>query len=350
MLNLDNIRSSLQERFPQWTAWIDRLPIEEGSGPFPTDNDGRKVFYDSRLMSYCTEEIQRFYIAQQLLHLRFQHHERGRDRDRAAWKRATDAVVNRMLRDEGFQLPMDATLLADDTERSAEELYEIILAGMKDMISPNPGKEIEPPDQKPKPDQKPQAGKSTEGAEREIEDPGLAAAVQGLSAMLEPSYQLDFDWFPGNVIRDGMLPWQFRPYPVAHAEILLDTSASVDTDLLRYFVKGVKALMQEDAVIRVGCFDTRFYGFHEIHSEADIDALELRGAGGTNFTVAVNAFTGDAENQIIFTDGYAEMPEQRCDAVWVVYGNMPIHPKGGRVIYAKPAEEKEKHEIDFLST
>ena len=56
------------------------------------------------------------------------------------------------------------------------------------------------------------------------------------------------------------------------------------------------------------------------------------------------------ENQIIFTDGYAEMPEQNCSAVWVVYGSMPIHPRGGRVIYAKPGEEKEKHEIDFLIT
>ena len=112
----------------------------------------------------------------------------------------------------------------------------------------------------------------------------------------------------------------------------------------------MKALFQEDAVIRVGCFDTRFYGFHEIHNEHDIDSLDLRGAGGTNFTVAVNAFTGDAENQIIFTDGYAEMPEQSCDAVWVVYGDSPIHPKGGRVLYAKPPEEKEKYEINFLIT
>ena len=257
-----------------------------------------------------------------------------------------------MLREEGFQLPMNATLLADDTERSAEEYYDIILAGLREIGDPNPTPDQNPDDprNKPKPQKKPKPGKSTEGAAREIEDPGLAAAVHGLSGLLEPSYQLDFDWFPGETIRDGMLPYQFRPYPVAHAEILLDTSASVDTELLRAFVKGVKALMQEDAVIRVGCFDTRFYGFREIHSEADIDALELRGAGGTNFTVAVNAFTGDAENQIIFTDGYAEMPEQRCDALWVVYGTTPIHPKGGRVIYAKPPAEKEKHEIDFLIT
>ena len=138
--------------------------------------------------------------------------------------------------------------------------------------------------------------------------------------------------------------------PLEEMDADLRRDYTVDTELLRAFVKGVKALMQEDAVIRVGCFDTRFYGFREIHSEADIDALELRGAGGTNFTVAVNAFTGDAENQIIFTDGYAEMPEQRCDALWVVYGTTPIHPKGGRVIYAKPPAEKEKHEIDFLIT
>ena len=44
------------------------------------------------------------------------------------------------------------------------------------------------------------------------------------------------------------------------------------------------------------------------------------------------------------------MPEERCDAIWVVYGNTTIHPKGGRVIYSQPNEEKEKHEIDFLIT
>ena len=162
--------------------------------------------------------------------------------------------------------------------------------------------------------------------------------------------QIDFDWFPGSTIRDGMLRYDFRAYPVAHAEILLDTSASVDAELLRYFVRGVKGLLRQDAVVRVGCFDTRFYGFQDITTEDDIDRLDLRGAGGTDFNVAVAAFTGDAENQIIFTDGYAEMPEKACSAVWVVYGNTTIHPKGGRVIYVRPSEEKEKHEVDFLIT
>ncbi len=349
-IDIDTIRLAIEEFYPQWTGWIERVEIAESEYALPVDNDGRTVFYNSRLLSYDTAEIQRFRIAQQLLHLRFSHHSRGIGRNRVLWRRASDAVVNRMLRDDGFALPMDAVLLADASEKSVEQVYEILLASREQQMDAPPRPEDRPQDRQPKPDRQKKAGKNSEGGRREIDDPGLAAAVAGLSELLEPSMQLDFDWFPGDTIRDGMLPYRFRAYPVAHAEILLDTSASVDPDLLRAFVRGVKALMQEDAVIRVGCFDTRFYGFHEIHTTDDIDRLELRGAGGTNFNAAVAAFTGDAENRIIFTDGYAEMPGQRCDAVWVVYGTSPIHPKGGRVIYARPPQEKEKHEIDFLIT
>ena len=162
--------------------------------------------------------------------------------------------------------------------------------------------------------------------------------------------QIDYDWFPGDTIRDGMIRERFKPYQVPHAEILLDTSASIDSDLLRSFVSSVKGLLREDAVVKVGCFDTEFYGFQEIRSEQDIERLELRGSGGTSFEAAVKAFTGDAETRIIFTDGYAEMPEERCDAIWLVYSDMPVHPKGGRVIYVRKPEEKETHEIDFLIT
>ena len=348
-IDIDSLRSRLTDRFPQWTNWISRVPIEDAPTLWPTDNDGRTVFYNPRLMSYVTEDIQAFYLAQQLLHLRFSHTARGKERNRAAWKRASDAVVNRLLRDDGFQLPMDATLIPASEGRSAEELYEIILATMEPNLPPAAPKPEEEESREAEAKGS-KAGKHSDGGHRGIDDPGLAKAVAGLSSLLEPCLQLDYDWFPGEVVRDGMLPYQFRAVPVANAEILLDTSASVDTDLLRAFVRGVKALFQENAVIRVGCFDTRFYGFHEIHNEHDIDSLDLRGAGGTNFTVAVNAFTGDAENQIIFTDGYAEMPEQSCDAVWVVYGDSPIHPKGGRVLYAKPPEEKEKYEINFQIT
>ena len=264
-----------------------------------------------------------------------------RDRDPAIWKQACDAVADAMLREEGFFLPDGVMLIRDALEMSAEELYEALSDREEEDVVLAPERKDDTPWQ---------PGEEVGAQAIAVEDPGIAAAVAGLAEMLEPTLQMDFDWFPGSTIRDGMLRYDFRAYPVAHAEILLDTSASVDAQLLRRFVRGVKALLQQDAVVRVGCFDTQFYGFHDVATEEDIEKLELHGAGGTDFTVAINAFSGEAENQIIFTDGYAEMPEQSCNAVWVVYGSMPIHPKGGRVIYVKPSEEKEKHEVDFLIT
>ena len=85
--------------------------------------------------------------------------------------------------------------------------------------------------------------------------------------------------------------------------------------------------------LKVGCFDVKFYGFQEIRYIDDIDNLTFKGGGGTNFDVAVNAFSNRVENKIIFTDGCADMPGKYLDAIWLVYGNEKINPKGGKVIY-----------------
>lgn len=346
-MDIRSICEELADRWPEWSERISVLEFHETDGVGAAANDGRSVLYNDRLMSYYTREHQSFYIAQQIMHLQLNHFARGQDRDVLLWKRSSDAVVNALLKADGFSVPEDAVYIPDASEMSAEEFYEFLAENSDENAEKTPlvYREVALPASENK-----QAGKETDAQTRQIDDPGLAAVVAGLAELLEPSMQMDFDWFPGLTIREGVLGHEFRPYPVSHAEILLDTSASVDASLLRAFVRGVKGLMRQDAVVRVGCFDTRFYGFRDIHTDEDIENLKLEGAGGTDFHVAVEAFTGDAENRIIFTDGFAEMPEQRCDAIWVVYGNAVIHPPGGRVLYVRPTEEKEKHEIDFLIT
>lgn len=347
-MDIEEVRLDLLDRFPQWSNRVRLMRFMPSDKAHPVDNDGTAIFYNDTLMSQYSRESRLFYMAQQLVHIQLAHKARRGERDLRLWRKASDAVVNSMLRDEGFQLPQDVTLLREAGSESAEKMYEVLYALGDDEAAAEP--EMEEVSAREKPPLSKKAGDESGAKTIDLDDPGLAAAVAGLAEMLEPSMQLDFDWFPGSTIRDGMLRYDFRAYPVAQAEILLDTSASVDADLLRYFVRGVKALLREDAVVRVGCFDTKFYGFQDVFTEEDIEKLQFHGSGGTDFTVAVNAFTGDAENQIIFTDGYAPMPEQNCNCVWVVYGSMVIHPLGGRVIYAKHNEEKEKHEIDFLIT
>ena len=81
-----------------------------------------------------------------------------------------------------------------------------------------------------------------------------------------------------------------------------------------------------------------FYGFQEIRDIKDIDNLKFIGNGGTNFDVAVEAFTKRVDNKIIFTDGYSNMPSKYLDAIWIVYGVKKINPKGGKVIYINKNE------------
>ena len=355
-MDLSTICADMSVRYPQWKQDIAVLELREDPSAAPVENDGRVIRYSDRALRGRPPEEQLFWFSQQLLHIRLAHAARGAGRDPALWRQASDAVVNAMLLADGFELPDGVPFLPPEELCSAETLYGMLLGAEnkeKKETADDDAKEKSAVEERsqPRPSLQDRLAQAAKGPQqREIQYPGLAEAIAGLRDLLEPSLQLEFDWFPGDTIRDGMLRERFKPYPIPHAEILLDTSASVDAELLRAFVRGVKSLLQEDAVVRVGCFDTQFYGFQEVRSEKDIQELALRGGGGTNFEVAIHAFTGDAETRIIFTDGYAEMPEERCDAIWLIYSDMPVHPQGGTVIYVKKPEEKERDEIDFLIT
>ena len=61
--------------------------------------------------------------------------------------------------------------------------------------------------------------------------------------------------------------------------------------------------------------------------------MKFVGGGGTDFDVAVGAFSRRVENKIIFTDGEASMPDMPLDAIWIVFSETQINPRGGKVIY-----------------
>ena len=110
-MDLRDISEKLTEHFPEWSERISLLEFREAAGLGVAANDGRCIYYNDRLMSYLTPENQVFYMAQQLVHLQLNHAARGKGKDPALWKRASDAVVNAMLKSEGFSLPEKSTLM-----------------------------------------------------------------------------------------------------------------------------------------------------------------------------------------------------------------------------------------------
>lgn len=174
---------------------------------------------------------------------------------------------------------------------------------------------------------------ATNSERRNITDIGTAKPLIDWRRLLKEAVRYDVDWSYQNAgIEDGVVTPYLEEIPKPETEIVLDTSVSIDESLLRNFLRECKNILQFSKV-KVGCFDTKFYGFTEIKDVSDIDNLPFYGGGLTDFDAAVNAFTRRVENKIIFTDGESKMPSTPIDAIWIVFGGMKINPVGGKVIY-----------------
>ena len=178
-----------------------------------------------------------------------------------------------------------------------------------------------------------QAGASTNRDVRIVNDIGTAKPLIDWRYVLREAIKYDVDWsYKNATLEDGVVSANLEEQPMPETEIVLDTSGSINTVLLKNFLRECKNILQHTK-LKVGCFDTEFYGFHDIRTEEDIEKMRFKGGGGTDFNVAVGAFSRRVENKIIFTDGEASMPNMPLDAIWIVFGGKKINPKGGKVIH-----------------
>lgn len=169
-------------------------------------------------------------------------------------------------------------------------------------------------------------------------DIGTNKPVLDWRLLLRNAIARNYEWRIDDIFDDNVLGSTLEPVPSSQTEILLDTSGSINQELLKNFLRECKNVLKVSSV-KVGCFDTRFYGFTEIRTSKDIENLQYVGGGGTDFEVAVNAFTRRVENKIIFTDGEARMPVTPINAIWIVFGDARINPPGAyRVIYITPEQ------------
>lgn len=82
-------------------------------------------------------------------------------------------------------------------------------------------------------------------------------------------------WYYKNAqIENGVVTPYLEETPALESEILLDVSFSVSEVLLRNFLRECKNILQTSNV-KVGFFDTKFYGFTKIKSLNDIDNIKF---------------------------------------------------------------------------
>ena len=384
------LKNRLLVKYPAFASTIVNANYHEANIK-TLSTDGKDIYYNPNFLNSLSFDEQLFSLAHEICHIRSNHIMRSKNKDFKLWNIATDAVINQLLIEDGLKIPPKGINIPEAINYSAEEYYEKLLEKQAQTSNENSQSQNQPssksnqknesenynnpsniddhtmwtktlkqrnPNELEKPNEQQlfsqnrkekienlkklkeellnqslQAGKETNSVQFSLDNIGNNKPLIDWRTLLKKSANIKLKWDTRkpDVEYKVLIP-KLRRLAYPKTEILLDTSGSINETMLKNFLRECKYLLK-NSEISVGCFDTKFYGFQKINSEKDIENMNFYGRGGTDFDVAINAFSSKADNKIIFTDGYAEMPKNPSNVIWVVFGNKKITPLKGTVIY-----------------
>lgn len=172
-----------------------------------------------------------------------------------------------------------------------------------------------------------------------------------LAMQIQSVVKSDYTWMRPS--RKGMdaglyLPGMDRETTIDVA-IAIDTSGSINVDMLRDFLSEVKGIMDQynDFKIHMWCFDTAVHNPVIITADTSTELLsyEIGGGGGTCFDCNFDYMKEEGivpKKFVMFTDGYPWSSwgdETYCDTLFIVHGrkndNIPTAPFGITVPYTR---------------
>lgn len=389
MFDFNKIYKKLLVRLPVLREYQDKVSFIESKNVKTASTSGTIIFYNSEFFSSISKDEQLFTLAHEFLHIILKHIPRLEGKDIEIWNYATDAVINQMLLKMGFHMSLGLIDCPDAINYSSEEYYEIIknrpdCEELMDQYRDKSKKEEtitthsdwsklpseieseyddkgESIDSLPDITEKDIVSKNNELISKENQEyvdllENQSSKIEGEKKVMlddigESKPAIDWTLFlqkykrkiisadynlnNGEFNEEGFYVYPYEVKRGCDVEIVIDTSISVKDEMVRAFLRECKNIFNETK-IKIGCFDTKFYGFHEINSLDDIDNFVIEGRGATNFNAAVEAFTDKSNVKIVFTDGCCSEPDKSMDAIWILWTQKKLNPPGGKVIYLDP--------------
>lgn len=374
MFNINLVIDRTLIYLPVFKFLISNIHFIEKNSIATACTNGNTIYYNSSFFQSLSKDEQVFVIAHELMHITLKHLSRLKGRNMEIWNYVIDAITNQILKRNGLPLIEGVVDCPDALSFSAEEYYEIIknrpdceeliskyrhdkeegiiashehwnenlaedlpeeLSGINEHNITEINKQLIHDDNQ----------EYTSELQEQALTTGILGNVGNTSPIIDwkrflqekkkKVFSADYNLHNGFFDEEGIYKYPYELIHKSNIEILIDTSGSVNDDLVKAFLQECKNIFG-DYAIKVGCFDTRFYGFQEIQKKNDLDSFVIEGRGGTDFSTAVNSFSKKASIKIVFTDGQDKMPKNSSDVIWVVYGDTKINPPGGKVLYVDP--------------
>lgn len=315
--------------------------------------DGKRIMYNPKFIDSLTKDEIVGLLVHEVLHVANLHHLRLQQRDPERFNVAADYTINELIVKAGFKLPTGGLLDKAYSNKSAEEIYDLLPKDTKkspygEFKSGDPKTES----QKEEEVQRVKAmvakaatiarqqGKIPAGMDRFV-DKLLTPVVnwrEVLNRFMTERVLSDYSWTkPNKRYMPTYLP-SLNTVPVLGEIVLMvDTSASIDNKLLNEFsseVQDICSMMQKSLMVIY--IDTKVASV-QTFEPLDHIVLNPKGGGGTDFRPGFDYLdSNDIEPVcvIYFTDGECNSYPAEPDypVLWVVYRNNNFNPPFGETI------------------
>ena len=289
-----------------------KLVEEKGSThmgtPMTMGVDGLRLYYNPDFTKTLSDPHLTGVLAHEALHVAYMHPMRRGEREPALWNIATDAVINPILKKRGYSLPPGGIDLPVAPHETSEEVYERLKQSMSKNEQgqmPKWGMVMDLGTGETREMTEEEANEAAKKVADAAQRARLAGKMPGeFELILHNNYYGKHDWkdflrkflgggherqrswqrrnkrFPDDVIMPGLT--SYGPGEIA---VFIDTSGSIDEALGNKFVAEVRRLTEDltPDKIHVVCCDARVQWVRTYTGYEQIDGVEFRGRGGTDF-------------------------------------------------------------------
>ncbi len=344
---LENAKTKLMLEKPYFGSLVTSIELRVNNNIASINPLGDVLEYNEEYLEVlCVNEVSTI-LANGAMHQALFHSERGEGKVSSVWRLASDYAINDLLVENGFMLPPMANYSSRFEKLYAEQIYTTLLDELdlsendNDLVDEQQIEEIEEQDF-------PEELLAQEEYELLLEQLNIKLEKhgdlpKGIERFVERKTQPKISW------RDELYRYvnahaksDYRMFPPSKKHlyrgvalpsiygeelkivVAIDTSASIDDELLENFLTELYEIMQvfTHYVIEFIECDSTIQNIQRLTPQEPLEPT-LKGGGGTNFTPVfdhVMQMNEDFKFLIYFTDGKGSFPnyEPTIDVLWVV--------------------------------
>lgn len=372
-LLLTKAKSQLTSKHPYFGMLASRLKHEENLSINSYASNGVKFLYNPEFIQECTKDELHFVLTNSVMHHILSHQQRKLNRKGPLWQLATDFAINNILQKNALSIPKGANYNKEYKNMYAEEIYEsikdeffsnttdayddmntlesIISKDSHDSIFKNLKniKEIE--DEKDQDEWDYAASLAKEVTQRKSSTP------LGLERLAKKVKAKDIDWkfeLYNAINRHMRNNYAFMPPNKKHLYrgvalpsltsdtlslcIAIDTSGSINEELLGAFLEEFKSIMQNFPAVSIELIiaDAKVHAHYSFIGGDKLD-FPLKGGGGTDYRPTfeyIDANIPMSSMVLYFTDGEGIFPRipPAYEVLWALSQNKQKIPFGRSIV------------------